>query len=47
MLSNDSSPGVEVVKAFSAASAKLEYQSVIKALTDQAEVVKTPIEILQ
>ena len=47
VLSNDSSPAVEVVKAFSTASAKREYQSVIKALTDQAEVVKTPIEELQ
>ena len=47
VLSNDSSPEVAVIKAFSAASAKLEYQSVIKALTDQAEVVKTPIDALQ
>jgi peptidyl-prolyl cis-trans isomerase D len=44
VLSSDSSPDEEAVKSFSIASANLEYQSVIKALTNEAEVVKSPIE---
>ncbi|MCH7881502.1 MAG: SurA N-terminal domain-containing protein [Proteobacteria bacterium] len=45
VLSNDSSPDKEAVKSFSTASANLEYQSVIKALTNEAEVVKSPLEL--
>ena len=47
VLSNDSSPGEEVIKAFTSASANLEYRSIIKALTGQAEIVKTPLEALR
>lgn len=47
VLSNNSGTDDAAVKAFTTASANLEYQSVIKALTDAAEVVKTPIQELQ
>lgn len=47
VLSNDSSFDEESSRRFSTASASLDYQSVLKALTNEAEVVKTPIEELQ
>ncbi|TDJ30041.1 MAG: hypothetical protein E2O57_02020 [Gammaproteobacteria bacterium] len=47
VLSNDSSPDSGLVETFSAESANLEYQSVIKTLINRAEVVKAPIEGLR
>ncbi len=44
VLSNDSDPDEEGFKNLSAVSANLEYMSVIKALTNEAEVEKSPIE---